>query len=110
MNIEVGKLYKTRAGYKVAIYSTTGRGAYPVHGIVVYPDHDSVVTWTNQGSMNIVTGNHAHDIVSEWVDSPLELWVNVYDSGFYGYPTKAQAYRMTNEGTLKCVHMKEVVE
>jgi hypothetical protein len=107
MNIEVDKFYKTRSGCKVTIYSTIGRGEYSIHGTVMFQDLDGMCSWTNSGRYSIAV-NNLMSILSKWKEPPLELWVNEYDNGFYGYLTKDQADRMTNEGTLKCIHMWEV--
>lgn len=49
MNIEVGKLYRTRSGQKVRIYAIDGEGSYCIHGAVLLATGWDSSEWTMDG-------------------------------------------------------------
>ena len=66
MKIEVGKLYRTRNGYKVRIYATDVEGELPIHGAFYCPE-DSL--WElNAWRENGIDGEYCpdFDIIGEW--------------------------------------------
>lgn len=69
MKIEVGKLYQTRDGERVRIYTDDGGGYFPIHGAIYrddYPGWDSE-TWKANGRFSN-EGAAGRDIVAEWVE------------------------------------------
>ncbi len=76
MEIEVGKFYKTRCGYKVIIYAI-----YPekksyrnIHGAYMNEDVWVSQAWYPKGNF-LTNEEHDFDIVSEWTEPhPAESW------------------------------------
>ena len=73
MQIEVGKLYKTRGGYKYRVYATDGVGKFPVHGAVLMDDGWGFNTLTKDG-FSSSEYQSPYDIISEWVETPEVDW------------------------------------
>lgn len=81
MKIDVGKLYRSRDGHKVRVYSLDGGGDYPVHGAIQRKDGVwRIVSLTPDGKY-MTGGEEDWDIISEWAEpldfdpSCLPVWV-----------------------------------
>lgn len=74
MQIEVGKFYKTRGGYKFRVYATDGGGDYPIHGAYLIMDRWSFVMLTKEGAYNTTWETTDFDLISEWVETPEVDW------------------------------------
>ena len=75
LELEVGKFYKTRGGYKVRIDATDYAGNHPVSGLLIANNKRQGYNWTSKG--RDVDDNFPSylDIVSEWVEPhPAESW------------------------------------
>lgn len=69
MNIEAGKCYKTRCGFKFTVYNTTARGDRPIHGCYHSPVADVAYTLMAGGRVG-EHGQNDIDLVAPWVDEP----------------------------------------
>lgn len=67
--IEVDKIYKTRDGHKVRIYSVDRK----IHGAIYYPEYDEweIYEWSVDGGI-CLPEESPEDIISEWTE-PEEL-------------------------------------
>jgi len=76
MEIEVGKYYKTRCGYKVQIYAIHAEKDWyrNVHGAFFKSDCWVSESWVAKGKF-LELEEHDFDIVSEWTEPhPAESW------------------------------------
>ena len=76
MEIEVGKYYKTRCGYKVQIYAIHAEKDWyrNVHGAFFKSDCWFSESWVAKGKF-LELEEHDFDIVSEWTEPhPAESW------------------------------------
>ena len=67
MRLEVGKVYKTRAGDKVTIVSDRMRGDDCWFGIIHYKDYDTWVGYFENGNIFKVKKD-GRDIIAEWTE------------------------------------------
>ncbi len=59
-----GAKLRTRDGFPVTIYTFARRfPAYPIVGVINYPDHDFVTTWTPQGRATKLHRVHGNDLM-----------------------------------------------
>ena len=69
MSYQVGKLYKSREGWKVRIYATDGTLSRPIHGAACDPSNGLWVSlvWRSNGTRD-EGATSCHDIVGDWAD------------------------------------------
>ncbi len=78
MHIELGKYYRTRAGYKVRIYATDGGVAKPIHGAAQSPEGSWLpCAWTSEGRYMCEGSLHSGDLIEEWVEKPAINWAHI---------------------------------
>src|SRR6185312_11112867 len=79
MEIEVGKLYRTRAGQKARIYAIDGvHEGGAIHG-ATFSDGWSACEWCESGSF-FQNEQNPRDLVCEWVDAQKTRKLTVYPS------------------------------
>lgn len=75
--IDKNKQYKTRSGLPVRIYATDGGGAFPVHGAMFHEDMQTPVTWTSDGSFDVI-GRDDSDLIEVKPKIKVAGWAAVY--------------------------------
>ncbi len=107
MKIEVGKLYATRDGRQVRIYSTDGCGEYPIHGAVKIEEGWESADWTHKGRFNVQRPDMKTDIVAEWVEEEERTyWINFYPRNVTDdrlHKEKGMADRCASVERIACV-------
>ena len=68
MNIEAGKLYKSRDGKKIRIYAVDGYPNYPIHGAILWGDGWEAEFWDKDGFYFWREREYMADIIAEWED------------------------------------------
>lgn len=74
LDIQPGKLYRTRDGHKARVYATDGRGQHSVHGALLQKDGWNDCSWTASGHHYSNTTERGADLISEWIDKPEVNW------------------------------------
>lgn len=69
---------KTRGGHDVIIYTTSGRGPYPIKGAVRFEEHDDVRSWTIDGRQFQSSRISGEMDLAPSLPETREVWVNVY--------------------------------
>lgn len=91
IELEVGKVYKTRGGLKAYVNGKTCDSNYPFYGhIENYPDPDS---WREDG--RYTCSESLYDLVSEWTEPkrvPKRVKVYLYKNKFEEFWTTAIDY------------------
>lgn len=110
LDIKPGKFYSTRSGMKVRIYATDGRPNFEVHGAILLRQGWEGMSWQLNGKYAASDYEYTQDIVSEWKEHPLELWVNIYSptETVDAYWSKEAADKDSGTDLVRCVHMREV--
>jgi hypothetical protein len=81
LNIEVGKLYKTRCGYKAKIYSVENNLFGNIHGAFLLPEYNLWESheWSSNGWI-CHPEESPEDLVSEWTEPEEENWQESWES------------------------------
>jgi hypothetical protein len=110
MNIEPGKFYKLRNGYKYRNYVTDGGGNCPNHGAYLFGDEDKwhQISHRKNGS-SVSDGDSVWDIIAPWIDKPqmdtsvLPAWWKSYamdESGSWWWHSERPTLYMIREEWL----------
>jgi hypothetical protein len=109
MKIDKSRTYATKSGHEVRIYSTDGRGTYPVHGAIKVKDGWADETWTIEGWYEGPGIQNLFNLVEVKPRIKLTRWVNInsYDMlDHFLYSSKEDADKYAHDNRVACVKIE----
>lgn len=105
--LDLTKPVQTCDGRPVRILCTDAAGEYPVVGIEIDGEKDTVRRWTKDGRFATYSrGPHSHDLINTPVKRRITGWLNVYPDGeAYFNEHRDDADREADASRIACIHI-----
>ena len=105
-NIEIGKAYKTRSGFKVIITHII-EGAEYSHKVIGYVEGfaTDIKCWLVTGRVSRTNTNSPFDLMDEWIEPVSKhIFINVFEGNVLGSICNTLEQALAFNGVIKTLH------